>query len=172
MTEHVLTPLGVEPEQVYFTDCLPTYFVKTGPGSQGTRIHDVYDVFAASTGRPLLPADLPTRPSPRALANRAVAEERDVLLAQVAESAASTIVTLGQEAADVLTALTEQPRLVLDTSPRYGRRCSIRIGARHVDWLALTHPGNRTAAWATRHRQWTADQQPHSIAATRTGTPS
>ena len=159
VTEHVLTPLGVEPEQAYFTDCLPTFFVKAGRGSQGARIHDVYDVFAASTGGPLVPADLPTRPAPRALVNRAVAEERDVLLAQVAESAASTIVTLGQEAADVLTALTEQSRLVLDTGPRYGRRRSVCIGARHVDWLALTHPGNRTAAWATRHRQWMADQQ-------------
>lgn len=165
VVEHVLTPLGVSPEQVYFTDCLPTYFVKTGPGSQGARIRDVYDPFAANDGGPLAPADLPTRPTPRALVARSVAQERAVLLEQLAESAAPTIVTLGQEAADVLTAITGHTRVVLDTGPDYGRRRPLRTDAGQANWLALTHPGNRTAAWADRHRQWMNDRQ-HPTAGT------
>lgn len=164
VNEHVLTPLGVDPEQVYFSDCLPTYFVKAGPGSQGARIHDVYDAFAASATGSLAPADLPTRPTPRALVARAVAQEREILLAQLADSAAATVVTLGQEAADVLAALTGHHRVVLNTGPDYGRHHVLRIGARATGWLALTHPGNRGAAWAVRHLRWMTDQQSHPAA--------
>ncbi|HEY1574606.1 MAG TPA: hypothetical protein VGG05_24960, partial [Pseudonocardiaceae bacterium] len=34
VVDHVLRPLGIAPEQVYFTDCLPTYFIKPGSGGQ------------------------------------------------------------------------------------------------------------------------------------------
>jgi hypothetical protein len=64
VADHVLKPLGVETGQVYFTDCLPTYFIKTGNNSQTTAIRDRYEPFAV-TQRPRLPqADLPSRPSP------------------------------------------------------------------------------------------------------------
>jgi hypothetical protein len=40
--DHVLQPLGIAPENVYFTDCLPTYFVKPGLVSQAQAIRGVY----------------------------------------------------------------------------------------------------------------------------------
>jgi hypothetical protein len=36
-----------------------------------------------------------------------------------------------------------------------------------MDWLALTHPGKRTAAWMTRHRQWMTEQQSQLMTAMR-----
>jgi hypothetical protein len=99
---HVLRPLGVEAEQTYFTDCLPTYFIKSGNNTQATAIRDRYEPFAVAQ-RPRLPqADLPGRPSTTELVRLAVAEEGPTLRAQIAEAAAPIIVTLGQEAADVL----------------------------------------------------------------------
>lgn len=168
--QHVLTPLGVEPERAYFTDCLPAYFVKTGPGSQGERIRAVYDTSAATTGGALAPADLPPRPSTRELVARTVNEERGTLLAQLAEAGAPAIVTLGQEAADVFAALTDTPPLVLNTGPAYGHPATVRADGRQLEWIALTHPGNRTPAWADRHRRWVQNQLTTATPGTTSGT--
>jgi hypothetical protein len=112
--EHVLDPLGVTPSTAFFTDCPPTYFVKDGPGSQGERIRTVYLPFAARVG--LEQADLPSRPGPQELVRRSTTEEASILLDQLAGSHAPRIVTLGQEAADVLAAIAgaEQVTLVAD----------------------------------------------------------
>lgn len=159
VTEHVLTRLGVEPERTYFTDCLPTYFVKTGPGSQGARIREVYDTFAATTGGALAPADLPPRPRTSDLVCIAVTQERHTLLDQLAEAAAPVVVTLGQEAADVFAVLSGVDPVVLNTGPDYGRSYTVTVDGHQMDWIPLTHPGNRTPAWRDRHRQWMQNQQ-------------
>lgn len=159
VTEHVLNPLGVHPQQAYFTDCLPTYFVKSGPRSQGGRIRAVYDPFAAASAGRLAPADLPPRPTPRELVGRAVLEERDLLLAQLTESGAPAVVTLGQEAADVLAAIIDTRPITLVPDDTYGRPRSLNAAGRPVEWLALVHPGNRATSWATRHRTWMTQQQ-------------
>jgi hypothetical protein len=156
--EHVLNPLGVHPQETYFTDCLPTYFIKSGPHSQSARIRTVYDPFAAASGGRLSPADLPARPTPRELVGRAVLEERDLLLAQLAESGAPAVVTLGQEAADVLAAITDSPPITLVHDDTYGQPRSLNTAGRRVDWLALVHPGNRATSWASQHRTWMTQQ--------------
>jgi hypothetical protein len=76
VVDHVLKPLGVSPSSVYFTDCLPTFFVKYGPGSQGERTQAIYQTFAAAQGLPS--ADLPPRPSVAELIKRSVAEESEI----------------------------------------------------------------------------------------------
>lgn len=153
VVRHVLDPLGVDAAAVFFTDCLPLYFVKEGPGSQGARLRAVYDPFASSH-HGLQPADLPRRPPPAELVRRAVAEEGQVLRHQLLASGSERVVTLGQEAADVLAAITGHDRVLLDTGPDYGTRRRLRVEARDIEWIPLTHPGNRAPIWATRHALW------------------
>lgn len=153
---HVLDPLGVAPAATLFTDCLPTYFVKGGAGSQAERIQTVYQPFAERAGLP--PAQLPPRPPPQELVRRAVVEERSTLLGQLGGSQAPRIVTLGQEAADVLAAITGAEPFVLTTGGEYGRSRSVVFGGSRREWIPLTHPGNRTPAWAARHAEWVAGQ--------------
>lgn len=106
VVDHVLTPLGVSADRVHFTDCLPTYFVKDGAGSQRDAIDKYYEPFAARQAR-LSRADLPSRPKATELVRRAVAEEGVTLRQQLAEARAPRVVTLGQEAADVLAGIAD-----------------------------------------------------------------
>jgi hypothetical protein len=152
---HVLRPLDVVPEQVYFTDCLPTYFVKSGSAAQASAVHAFYGSFAAAHNPPLPSADLPTRPSRRRLVQRAIAEEGPVLVAQMADAAAPTVVTLGQEAADVLAALADAEAVRLTPDEEYGNLRTLTVGGRQTRWLPLIHPGNRDRQWRGRHDRWT-----------------
>jgi hypothetical protein len=152
--EHVLRPLGVPAGRTHFTDCLPTYFVKRGSSSQTAAIRKVYDPFAARHGLPL--ADLPERPAPKDLVRRAVAEEGPHLARQLADAAAPPVVTLGQEAADVLTRLRSADPVVLAPGPNYGRAHHITLGCHGIEWLPLVHPGNRSERWRRAHRDWVA----------------
>jgi hypothetical protein len=64
-------------------------------------------------------------------------------------------VTLGQEAADVLAAIAGAPRLRLTRDRSYGEPHDVRVCGRRIEWIPLTHPGNRTPTWADRHDEWT-----------------
>lgn len=150
----VLDPLGVSPDRTYFSDCLPNYFVKTGAGSQGQRIRTVYNEFAATVGEPLHLADLPDRPKPGQLVERAIRDERNELLDQIQQSGAARIVTLGQEAADVLVGIAGLAEINLGTRLDYGAPRKAIIGTRALEWIPLTHPGNRTPHWVARHDEW------------------
>jgi hypothetical protein len=153
--DHVLQPLGIAPENVYFTDCLPTYFVKRGLVSEAQAIRGVYGPFAAAQTPPLPVADLPTRPSPQELVRRAIAEEGRTLRAQIAEAAAPTMVTLGQEAADVVAAIAGADRVGLAPGEDYGRARTITVAGWRMQWIPLVHPGNRSALWRRQHQSWT-----------------
>ncbi|MFD1045240.1 uracil-DNA glycosylase family protein [Kibdelosporangium lantanae] len=154
VVNHVLKPLGIAAQQAYFTDCLPTYFIKSGENSQMTAIRDRYEPFAVAQ-RPRLPrADLPVRPSARDLVHRAVAEEGPILRARIAEAAAPVMVTLGQEAADVLAELAGVDRVLLTPGADYGRARTVVVAGLRTQWIPLVHPGNRSARWRHRHQQW------------------
>lgn len=159
VVENVLVPLGVSPDRTWFTDCLPTYFVKAGKGSQGERIRSVYDEFAASHAA-LRPADLPKRPAPSVLVERAIRNEGAGLLGEIRRSGAARIVTLGQEAADVLAEIAELDRVQLDCGASYGTARPLAVDHQSFDWIPLTHPGNRTSRWVERHARWAADRSP------------
>ena len=160
VVEHVLQPLGVAPENVFFTDCLPTYFIKSGTASQATAIREVYDPFAAAQSPPLPPADLPSRPSPPDLVRRAIAQEGPTLRGQITQAAAPTIVTLGQEAADVLAGIADTDRVPLALRSDYGRARVLTVAGHPMQWVPLVHPGNRSNAWRRQHQQWA-----HTVAA-------
>jgi hypothetical protein len=154
VADHVLQPLGLTPDHVYFTDCIPTYFIKRGNGSQAKALQNCYSPFAAAQNPPVPPADLPARPSTSALVRRAIAEEGPTLRAQIADAAAPTIVTLGQEAADVLAGIAGLDSVVLLPTAGYGRARPINVGGRRMEWMPLVHPGNRSNQWRHRHQQW------------------
>lgn len=149
----VLAPLGVGVDQVHFTHCLPNYVVAQGRNSQHEIITTRYNPFAVD--RPALDiADLPLRPGPAQLVRRSVEQEGDVLLEEIAESGAPRVVTLGQEAADVLARISgaEAVRLRPDDAYAFPRRVS--IGRRSIEWLPLACPENSTAQWRRRHDEW------------------
>lgn len=154
VVDEVLEPLGTRPDRTYFTDCLPFYFVKSGKGSQGQRIAEVYQPFAAEHGLP--PADLPPRPKPADLVRRTVAEESDELRQQIIEAEAAQVATLGQEAADVLAAIAGVEPMALRPNEAYGTPYPVKVGDTPLAWIPLTHPGNRTPVWRARHQLWTA----------------
>jgi hypothetical protein len=124
VVDHVLQPLGVGPEQVYFTDCVPTYFIKSGTGSQTEAIRDRYSPFAAAQSPPLTPADLPARPSTSELVHHAVNVDGPVLRSQIADAAAPTIVNAGWTAPDFGgTGTQARPRgITVDTPETESRR--------------------------------------------------
>lgn len=154
VAEEVLAPLGVDADQVHFANCLPTYFLKKGRGSQHEIITTRYNPFAMDRDGIAL-ADLPTRPAQELLVRQSVEQEGDALLEEITEAAVPRIATLGQEAADVLAQIcqAESVRLLPDDS--YGKPRRLTIAGRSVEWLPLTYPGNGNAQWRHRHDQWT-----------------
>jgi hypothetical protein len=155
VVDQVLRPLRIPAERTYFTDCLPYYFVKTSPGSQGHRIDHVYQPFATAHGLPQ--ANLPHRPPIRELVRRAIADETVNLQDQFRESGADTVVTLGEEAAAVFAAIVGVKPPTLRPGTTYGQPRPARINGRRIDWIPLTHPGNRAPTWRSRHAEWAAN---------------
>lgn len=150
VNDHVLGAFGLTPDDVWFTDCLPTYSVKPGKNSQ----LDVYHPFAATQDPPLPDAELPLRPSPSQLVSNAVTEEGVELRKQLLEADAPAVVTLGQEAADVLAALTGADRVVLAPDADYGREHEIAFDGHKLRWTALTDPANHGDVWQQCHARW------------------
>ncbi len=146
VAKHVLAPLGVTADDVHFTDCLPTYFVKHD------KTAEVYGPFAEE--RDLPDAELPARPSPSQLVSRAIAEEGVGLREQLLEADAPAVVTLGQEAADVLAVLAGAARVVLAPDESYGREYEITLDGHKLGWIPLTHPGNHGEVWQQCHARW------------------
>lgn len=151
VVDHVLRPLGVAAEQTYFTDCLPAYVVKNGASSQQAAIDDVYAPFARDHGLP--EADLPPRPTTTSLVATSVELEAAELRGQIAAAKAPTIVTLGQEAADVLACLAGVDRVALKPDG-YGRDRPVEVADSSMRWWPLVHPGNRDAGWRKAHQAW------------------
>lgn len=111
-----------------------------------------YTPFAAARGLP--PAALPERPGDSALVRMAIAEDAGAIMAQLEESGADLVVTLGQPAADVLAAVTGAARPVLRRDMSYGLERRVRAGGRPARWLPLKHPGQRAPAWEQHHQNW------------------
>ncbi|SDD08166.1 hypothetical protein [Actinokineospora iranica] len=152
----VLEPLGLDPRSAYFTDCLPTYFVK--PGERQDRAIREYDEFAVAAG--LSASVLRRRPDKRDLVRIAVQTEGSELLRQFRDSAAPTVVTLGKEAADVFAALTGTDRVPFRLTGEYGVSRAVPLGGREIRWIPLVHPGvRRDIGWRNCHARWVLSQR-------------
>ena len=159
---------GVSVDETWFTDAVNEFFVKRGgPGSrQQGDVHDrVYGPFARRLSLP--EANLPTRPSPNALVERAVTGHRDRLRGEFSTASAPIVVTLGEEARRVLERVADSvagtPTLPLDRTIKgdvYGVPGSVTIGDFTAQWFALIHPGNRDKRWTRMHQGWQQRMRP------------
>lgn len=152
VADRVLGPLGTEPARAHFTDCVRTYFVKHGPRTQGARVKQVYEPLARARGLP--PASLPLRPSPAAMVRLALEHDHGFILEELRRSDADTVVTLGQEAADVFAAVAGASRLKLRPTESYGQARTVRLGRGALSWFPLVHPGQRMPQWQSAHDAW------------------
>lgn len=152
VVERVLTPLGTGPARTHFTDCVRTYFAKRGPGTQEARITQVYEPMARARGLPS--ASLPPRPDPAAMVRLALEKDRGFLAEELRRSDADTVVTLGQEAADVFASVVGHPRVELRPIESYGQARTVRVGRGALSWFPLVHPGQRMPHWRSTHDAW------------------
>jgi hypothetical protein len=177
-----LDPLGLQPNQVTFTDVYPVFMVKGstsgsggGPRQQGDAIREEYDPIASALGFPA--SSLPPRLSKAQLPRRAAEDFGEQLVQDLAATAAPLVITLGEEPWQTLALLDavhlEPPadRIVDLYGAAYGQRGRLRIGGYEAEWLPLVHPGllrsdtgtpppdgstsHTTAGWNALHHHWT-----------------
>lgn len=156
VNDDILVPLGTRLNRCFLTDCLPRYHVKHGRGSQGDAMTERYAPFAEARGLPMF--SLPRRPSRSALIGQAIRENGDTLRQQLHRCGAETVVTLGEEAADVFAAVADVERVVLQRDETYGRERRLPTGRGVGAWIPLKHPGLREPRWKARHEDWKACQ--------------
>lgn len=150
-----LKPLTIDAKTVWFTDALPWYFLKQE--SDQAKAQALYNKVAAELGHQ--PSDLPARPPIAQLVEEAVSTRRDALRAELLESEAPLVITLGEEArlvaAGIADAVDGPPanELALDASD-YGRAGSLTIDGNAIAWRALKHPGQHHRDWVNKHDTW------------------
>jgi hypothetical protein len=160
---HYLTPLGLSPTRVTFTDVYPVFLVKSSGGhkrEQGDAIRQEYDPLAPLLG--FAPCTLPPRLSESELPREAAQRFGARLLEDLASANPSLVITLGREVWTTLRLLpqlrAQPPVTEFDglKSEHYGAVGSLWINARRVDWLPLVHPGllGRPSEWETLHASW------------------
>lgn len=162
LVEHYLAPLGLSPSNVSFTDVVPTFFTKDGPGSQGAAIAERFAPIATQLG--VHEGSLPLRPKPAALVRYAVETQRDRVRSELREAGAPLVITLGQESADVIRQIVDrsegaQVRLSADG---YGEPGTITIGGYTAEWIPLAHPGvirTSNGVWSATHAAWELRQR-------------
>lgn len=159
----VLDALGVDAADTWFTDAINEFYVKRGGAKtrqQGDVLDDVYAPFATEVGLPL--ANLPTRPTPEALVRLAISEHRDRLCQELVEAASPVVITLGEEARQVLAGIADTasgpPTTALTrtamTEASYGEPGAVAVGGLESVWYAVAHPGNRDTYWRSMHVSW------------------
>jgi hypothetical protein len=158
VADHVLDPLGVDSSRVWFSDCIPWFFVKssTSRPQQAEVITTVYAPFASELG--LQAASLPARPSRGRLVTETVSTQRERLLSEVADSKAEIVVTLGEEPRRVMCRLADDcsgsPIVPLQPGEGYGHPGTLTFGGRQLIWYSLSHPGNRSPRWEAARSGW------------------
>ena len=147
-----LSPLGIEADAAAFTDVYPVFVIKSanrgpdGRREQGDAIRDEYDAIADELG--MSRSSLPSRPTTKRLVADAVELFRARILDDLESADAPRVITLGDEALQVLRQIPElEPSAPAATLTDlygldvYGRPGQLTINGRRVEWLALAHPG-------------------------------
>lgn len=146
LTALYLEPLGSP--RAWITDLHDIYYLSAG---NAAALKKHYDPIATRLG--LEPAHLPPRPAEVRPSKKRLAR----LEAELVESGATTVITLGNEPLSTL--FDGQPRKLSRTE--YGRPLTRRVFGRHeVTAIHLVHPrqaarlGTSSAAWAAAHDTW------------------
>jgi len=161
LVERILGPLGLGAGTIAFTDAVPWFFIKPGPGGQAAAITERFAPLAGQLG--VHAGSLPMRPGSRQLPALAVAEpRRSSLRAEILDAAAPAIITLGQEALDAVVGVADSAEHVPQRlAPHdYGRLGTITVDGHRFPVLPLAHPGflrqTRDAAWLAALAAWEA----------------
>ena len=152
LVNEILAPLGIDPSNAAFTDAVPWFFVKSGPGSQGDAIREQFNPIARRLE--LVEGELPARPTTRALVELAAStRRRDGLRQEVLDADTRLVITLGQEALSALRSVADSvsgapSRL---TTHGYGTKAELVVAGRTCALLPLAHPGFLRQ---TTNREW------------------
>lgn len=160
---HYLTPLGLEPERVTFTDVFPVFMVRRSTGAkreQGDMIFQEYDPIASAMG--FSPCTLPARLDEEELPRVAAERFGTRLLDDLGQAHPTLVITLGHEVWETLMRLPalrpQSPVASFEAlkSDHYGAVGSLFINAGRVNWLPLVHPSvlGRPSEWETLHAAW------------------
>jgi hypothetical protein len=146
-----LACLDLTADDCAFTDVHPVYLVhrngRTGEGrGGGDAIDQEYNDHVAELGKQ--PSHIPTRrTSVPDFVRAASTRFRPRIVADVEEANAPVVVTLGDEAMQVLLTIDElEPNAPASTLPElkaaglYGSSCELTVNDRRVRWMPLAHP--------------------------------
>ena len=154
VVEHVLPAFDVEPEDVWFTDCLDTYRASDG---QRERLDDTYSPFAAAHGLPM--ASLLPHPSESQIVAEAVRDHLERLREELATASPTVVVTVGNAAARVFHAIVELDGDATGLPKEgYGETQVVHWQDRAIQWVPLIHPG-APPGWKKIHERWLEDQR-------------
>lgn len=184
VVKHYLTPLGLDPGRVTFTDIHPLFLIKTktskdGRREQGDAIAEEYDPIAPLMGMPK--CTLPARISKAKLPALAASTFGERLVADIEAAGAPLVITLGEEVWNTLLAISSlraRPPTPMFTNlygDNYGAMGAITVNGREVAWLPMVHPGllkgeadpagevdvgRRTVrGWGTLHARWASSRR-------------
>jgi hypothetical protein len=160
--QRILGPLGLARDEVWITDCLPTYRQSV---EVGARLQDTYDPFARTEGLPA--AALARHPTEAEIVAEALAEQRQRLLMELAAAQPERIITLGRAALRVLQGLVRTSgKARLQVGPDgtavggpYGQPVEVEVAGRSAEWLPLAHPA-APPRYQKAHDAWIAAVRP------------
>lgn len=158
LIDTVLTPLGLDAASCAYTDAMPWYFVKYDKGGQGRAIRDRLAPIAQTLG--VHAGSIPARPSRRVLVELVCGTaRRDLLRAELIEADPPLVITLGQEALDVMSAVATTSGVRQQLSPDgYGAVGVVALDGRRIPLLPLAHPGfvrqTKNEAWRLALASW------------------
>jgi uracil-DNA glycosylase len=146
---NVLDALDCTRADTWITDCLDTYRLSSGARKALT---ETYDSARARYGWPAW--NLRPHPSDDEVVQESASWHRDRLRAELAACRPELIVSLGNAALRVMGALLSAGPERLEVTG-YGRRLSVGLGGRAVEWLPLAHP-TAPQRYQEAHRDWMA----------------
>ena len=151
--DDVIEPLGSSLDRAWVTDCLDLYHVSDGVGR---RLGDDVGARLETIGRSA--AGLLPHPSEQQIVVEALAHHRQRIAAELEESGAPVLVTLGNAALRVLADLLRLSVIHKLTPDRsfYGRPVRARFGGRDRVWYPVCHPGQRHLDYRSAHAAWKA----------------
>ncbi len=146
---NILDRLSYDRAQTWITDCLDIYRASTGMQKV---VDAVYGPFAVRLGLP--GAELLSHPSENQIVNEAIAGHLPRLRGELALAEPDLVVTLGNAALRVFTALAdERPAIAKLAVDGYSTTIDITVGGAPLSWLPLAHPAAPTAYQAA-HATW------------------
>lgn len=152
-----IAPLGIDRGDYFVTDCLDTAMMSTGVERRVTAAGDdeaTYHLLAEELDLP--PVEMRPHPSESEIVGLARGHH-DRLRQQLEASGAGIVITLGNAAARVLTALGGEHGGPL-TQDSYRQVRAVQVGRRRLEWHALVHPAVRPP-WVETHRAWQASMR-------------